>query len=228
MSSQRQLVDEAHLVRVHEARVAHHVAAVGQVHREDRSASVLDRAAAVVVQLLVVVRLDVAPRERFLEVLEHRRVDRHDVLEVPVNRAVLDHHDLAVALENRRFDFADLLGQENRDVLLAVENLLARLPHARRDTSESVCRGQPSGGLVFCHDLFSGFSDHFGVNDGLRRIEFSVLNTCHAPSAAMASPFSAYLTGRCIEFVSSRGPALGPGSGLACLQAAQVVLISQL
>ena len=38
-----QLVDEPDLVRVHEARVAHHVAAVGQVDRQHRTAAVLDR-----------------------------------------------------------------------------------------------------------------------------------------------------------------------------------------
>src|SRR5499425_1086696 len=32
--------------------------------------------------------------------------------------------------------------------------------------SESVCRGQPSVGLVFSQDFKSGLSDHFGVNDG--------------------------------------------------------------
>src|SRR5207248_6582858 len=32
--------------------------------------------------------------------------------------------------------------------------------------SESVLRGQPSVGLVFCQDFRSGLSDHFGVNDG--------------------------------------------------------------
>ena len=69
----RQLVDEPDLVRVHEARVAHHVAAVGQVDGEHRAAAVLDRAAAVVVQLLVVVRADVAAREHVFEVLEERR-----------------------------------------------------------------------------------------------------------------------------------------------------------
>src|SRR4030095_15306428 len=31
---------------------------------------------------------------------------------------------------------------------------------------ESVVRGQPRVGLVFCHDFSSGLSDHFGVNDG--------------------------------------------------------------
>ena len=81
--------------------------------------------------------------------------------------------------------------------------------------SESVSRGQPSGGLVFCHDLFSGLSDHFGVNDGLRLIEFRVLNTCHTPLAVTARPFSAYLIGRCMVTIIS-----WPGTrmGLNCLK----------
>src|ERR1041385_5263787 len=32
--------------------------------------------------------------------------------------------------------------------------------------SESVVRGQPRVGLLFCQDFSSGLSDHFGVNDG--------------------------------------------------------------
>ena len=40
----RQLVDEPDLVRVHEAGVAHHVAAVGEVDGEHRAAAVLDGA----------------------------------------------------------------------------------------------------------------------------------------------------------------------------------------
>ncbi len=61
-----EFVDEADLVGVHEARVAHHVAAVGQVDGEDRAAAVLDGAAAVVVELRVVVGADVAAGERRL------------------------------------------------------------------------------------------------------------------------------------------------------------------
>src|SRR6188508_339486 len=68
--------------------------------------------------------------------------------------------------------------------------------------SESVSRGQPSGGLVFSYDLRSGLSDHFGVNDGLRLILFRPLKTTHAPLAAMDSPFSKYLMGACIRVVS--------------------------
>src|SRR6266576_184310 len=33
--------------------------------------------------------------------------------------------------------------------------------------SESVVRGQPSVGFVFCHDFRRGLSDHFGVNEAL-------------------------------------------------------------
>src|SRR5438046_10751109 len=33
--------------------------------------------------------------------------------------------------------------------------------------SESVWRGHPNGGLVFCQDFKSGLSDHLGVKGGL-------------------------------------------------------------
>src|ERR1041385_8551070 len=32
---------------------------------------------------------------------------------------------------------------------------------------ESVVRGQPSVGLLFCQDFSSGLSDHFGIKEGL-------------------------------------------------------------
>ena len=64
--------------------------------------------------------------------------------------------------------------------------------------SESVCRGQPSGGLVFWYDLSIGLSDHFGVNDGFWLILLSCEKTCQIPLAAIDSPFSAYLIGACM------------------------------
>src|SRR3954465_4263506 len=64
--------------------------------------------------------------------------------------------------------------------------------------SESVSRGQPSGGLVFSYDLSRGLSDHFGMNEGRWLILFKPLNTTQAPLAAMESPFSAYLMGACM------------------------------
>src|SRR6266436_10435177 len=65
--------------------------------------------------------------------------------------------------------------------------------------SESVSRGQPSGGFVFSYDLSSGLSDHFGMNDGRWLILLRVLNTTHAPFAAIDRPFSAYLIGLCMR-----------------------------
>jgi hypothetical protein len=130
------------LVRIHEARVAHHVAAVGQVDREHRAAAVLDGRRAVVVQLLVVVRAHVGARERFFEVLEEGRVHRHDVFEVAVQRAILDHQDLAVALDDLGFDFADLFGEQDRVVALAVEDFLAGFTHA--DRTERIGLARPA------------------------------------------------------------------------------------
>src|SRR5918912_1689723 len=64
--------------------------------------------------------------------------------------------------------------------------------------SESVVRGQPSVGLVFCHDFSSGLSDHFGVNDGLGLYLLTDWIALNKPPANRVKPFSAYLTGRII------------------------------
>src|SRR5580765_2814898 len=59
--------------------------------------------------------------------------------------------------------------------------------------SESVSRGQPSGGFVFSYDFSSGLSDHLGVNDGRCLILLRLLNTIQAPLATIVSPFSTNL-----------------------------------
>src|SRR5262245_27331974 len=64
--------------------------------------------------------------------------------------------------------------------------------------SESVSRGQPSGGFVFSYDFSSGLSDHLGVNEGRWLILFKLLKITQAPLAAIERPFSAYLTGLCM------------------------------
>ena len=123
-------MDEADLVGVHEAGVAHHVAAVGEVDGEDRAAAVRDGGGAVVVELLVVVGADVAAGEDLFEVAHHRRIDGHEVLEVAVDRAVLDHEDLAVALDDLGLDLADLLVEKDLVRQLAVDDLLTDLGDA--------------------------------------------------------------------------------------------------
>src|SRR5580698_7793358 len=61
--------------------------------------------------------------------------------------------------------------------------------------SESVVRGQPSGGFDFSYDLSSGFSDHFGVGDAPGLIRFKRSNTAQVPLAATTTAFSTYLIG---------------------------------
>src|SRR5260370_90927 len=61
--------------------------------------------------------------------------------------------------------------------------------------SESVERGQPSGGLVFSHDFKSGLSDHLGVNAGAGLMRLTRSKTAQAPRAAYVKTFSTYLTG---------------------------------
>ena len=125
-------MDEADLVGVHEAGIAHHVAAVGQIDRQHRAAAVGDGAGAVLVQLLVVVGADVAAGEDLFQVLEERGVDGHHVFEVAVDRAILHHQDLAVALDDLRLDLAGLVGVEDFEGRLAVQDLLADFRDAAR------------------------------------------------------------------------------------------------
>jgi hypothetical protein len=125
-----QLMHEAHLVGVHEARIAHHVAAVGHVDGQHRAAAVGHRRGAVIVQLLVVVGADVAARKALFQVLEEGGVDGHHVFKVAVLGAVLDHQDLAVALDDLGLDLTHLLVEQHFLGQLAVQNLLADLGHA--------------------------------------------------------------------------------------------------
>jgi hypothetical protein len=124
---------------------------------------VLDGAAAVVVQLLVVVGADVAAREHFFEMLEERRIDRHHVFEVAVNGAVLQHHDLAVLLGDRGLDLADLFVEQRLERTRAVENRLARFAHAGRAQRVGLARpAQRRLGLLvrFRNRLLRPFRGH--------------------------------------------------------------------
>src|SRR5271165_5321171 len=123
-------VNETNLVSVHETGIAHHVAAVGEVDGEYRSATVQHGAAAVVMELLVVVGANVAAGEDIFQMLEEGGVHGHDVFEVAVLRTVLHHEDFAVALDDLRLDFAGLLVHEDFDGQLAVDDLLADFRHA--------------------------------------------------------------------------------------------------
>ena len=127
---ERQLVDVADLIRVHEARVAHHVAAVGQVDRQDRAAPVLDRGRAVVVQR-VGDRIEVPAGEETLDPAQEIRIDGERVGERAVLRTGLLDDDLAVALDDVGLDLADVLVRRGRRWIVRPREF-ASSPRARR------------------------------------------------------------------------------------------------
>ncbi len=185
---------EANLVGVHEAGIAHHVAAVGQVDRQHRAAAVRHGRGAVVVQLLVVVRADVAAREDLFQVLEECGVDRHHVFKVAVDRAVLHHQDLAVALDDLRLDLADLLVQQDLVRQLAVDDLLADLGHAAG--AKRVGRAGPAERrLLLLVALQQRLVGPLRRKALLGLIWFSRLKTSHASFAACTMERSIYFAG---------------------------------
>ena len=85
---------------------------------------------AVLVELFVVVRANVAAGKDLFEVLEERRVIRHNVFEVAVFLTILDHQDFAVAFDDLRLNLADSLVQQNFVRKFAVDDLLANFRNA--------------------------------------------------------------------------------------------------
>src|SRR5207247_11240384 len=94
------------LVGVHEAGITHHVAAIGKVYSQNSAASILHRAGTVIVQFLVVVSVDVAPGKHLFNMREKLRIDSHHVFEVAMDRTLLYHPDLTIALNLRSFNLA--------------------------------------------------------------------------------------------------------------------------
>ena len=125
------------LVRIHETGIAHHVAAIGEVYREDRPAAVADRARTMLVQVLVIVRRNVAAREILLDPIEKLRINGHHVFVLAVDRAFLHHPDFAIALDDLRLYFADLFVHQIAPVFFPLENRLARILDAAR--AQGIC-----------------------------------------------------------------------------------------
>src|SRR5688572_5779789 len=106
---------------------------------------------------------------------------------------ILPSRSIIVALISPTFSLSNTLTS------FLPSRISCRASRTQVGQSESVSRGQPSGGFVFWYDLSSGLSDQPGVNAGFCLILFRPLNTTQAPFAATARPFSKYLIGACIQ-----------------------------
>src|SRR5690348_6550098 len=62
--------------------------------------------------------------------------------------------------------------------------------------SESVSRGHPSGGLVFCQDFRRGLSDHLGVKEGFGPYLLKIWMASKAAPAVNTTTSSKYFISR--------------------------------
>src|SRR3989442_13878013 len=61
--------------------------------------------------------------------------------------------------------------------------IFSRASFTQDGQSESVCRGQPSGGFVFCQDFKSGLSTPFGVKEEFGLSLFQNCNVAYTTPA---------------------------------------------
>src|SRR3989454_310795 len=114
-------MDVADLIGVHEAGIAHHVAPIREIHREDRSPAELNGRRPMVVEV-VLRHAEVAARIELLHSPKEASVDGHQILEVTVPGAVLLHVDLVVLLHDTGLDFARLSLDQDLPVLPPLKN----------------------------------------------------------------------------------------------------------
>ena len=120
------------LIRIHKARIAHHVAAVRQIDREHGSAAEFDIARAVMMDVLVLCSLKIAAVKERFDALEKLRIGRHHIDKLAVRRAGLFHHDLAVFLDDLRLDLAGMRIHQDLKRNRLIDHALANLLDAGR------------------------------------------------------------------------------------------------
>ena len=123
------LVHEADLVCVHETRIAHHVAAIREVHREDGAASVFHRRFSVLAQRRRR-RREVASGKQPLDAREKCGIDADHVFERAMAGAGFSHHDAPIAFDDFGGNFPGVRARELGEIELAGEHRGARFLHA--------------------------------------------------------------------------------------------------
>ena len=94
------------LVGIHEAGVAHHVTAVGEIDSEDCAAAELDVRGPVLMHVRIFGCLKVTAKKERLDPFEKRRIGGHHINKLAMFRTGLAHDDLAVLFHNLCFDFS--------------------------------------------------------------------------------------------------------------------------
>jgi hypothetical protein len=137
----------------------------------------------------VVVRVNVPSGVHRLDVFQELGVHGHHVFDVAVNRAILDHPDFVVTLDDGRFDLAGFFLNDLPRVFAAFDDPLARFLDALG--AERVGDAGPAQcgfGLLprFLQGLVRPLKNWMALK---------------APLATNDNPFSTYLIGLCIVFL---------------------------
>src|SRR5437773_5102131 len=74
--------------------------------------------------------------------------------------------------------------------------IFSRASFTQPGQSESVSRGHPNGGLVFCQDFRTGLSDHLGMKEGLGLYLLKNCTLSNIKPADRATSQSAYFVTR--------------------------------
>ena len=156
-----------------------------------------DGAGAVIMQLFVVVSADIATRENVFQVLGECRIDRHQIFELTVDRAFLNHQDFAIALDDFGFDFANGFVQKDFVIDFAINNFLADFRNA--PGTKGICFTRPAEWWL---GLFVALQERFiGPLRSEGRLLIDAVDPvkiCQAALALTVTAFSKYLTGLCM------------------------------
>ena len=134
----RRFVNVTDLVCIHEAGIAHHVAAVGKVHGQNCATTKLDVRRSMMMDVLVFSSAEVASEEERFDPLEERRVSRHHVNKLAVLRTGLAHDHLSVLFDYLSFDFAWMLIHQRLERRLAADDGVANFLDATRTKTVSL------------------------------------------------------------------------------------------
>ena len=91
---------------------------------------------------LIVMGGNIPARKHSFNVGKKLRVNGHHIFEVTVNRALLDHPNLTVTLDDLGLDLSDFLVNQHRNLFTAVEDRLTRFNYAVR--AKRVGRPRPA------------------------------------------------------------------------------------
>ena len=113
------------LVRIHEARIAHHVAAIGQVNRQNRAAAKLDIRSSMTMNVFVFSGTKVTTEEERLDARQKRRIGRHHIFKQPVLRTGLSHQYLTVVFNDLGLDLTGMLEHQHFERHLTSDHRIA-------------------------------------------------------------------------------------------------------